>query len=77
MTTKTITITEDAYDFLNATREDYESFSDVIIRISGKTDLLELAGLLTNEEADILEKNVERSRKESNKRMERIRKALQ
>ncbi|MBI2565292.1 antitoxin VapB family protein [Candidatus Woesearchaeota archaeon] len=77
MATKTITITEDAYDFLSAKKEDYESFSDVIKRLSGESDLLELAGLLTKEEADLVEKRIKESRKESNKRMERIRKSLQ
>ena len=30
MATKTITITEDAYERLNALKEDYESFSEAI-----------------------------------------------
>ena len=77
MSTKTITITEDAYDFLNVTREDYESFSDVIIRLGGKTELLDLAGLLTEEEAEIVEKKIQESRRETDKKMDKIRKLLQ
>ncbi|MBI5331939.1 MAG: antitoxin VapB family protein [Candidatus Aenigmarchaeota archaeon] len=40
MTTKTITIIEDAYNRLKKEKENDESFSDVIIRITEKRSVL-------------------------------------
>ena len=47
MATKTLTITEDAYGRLAALKEEDESFSDVITKITGKVSLLSIAGILT------------------------------
>ena len=49
MATKTLTITEDAYGRLAALKEEDESFSDVITKITGKVSLLSIAGILTEE----------------------------
>jgi len=76
MATKTITITEDSYQRLNALKEKNESFSDVIRRVTGKVKLTDFAGILTEEEADKLEKSIEENRKRSTKRMLRIREEL-
>lgn len=56
MATKTITITNEAYERLSAFKESKESFSDVIKKITGKYSLLDLVGVLTSEEANELEK---------------------
>ncbi|MBI5392840.1 antitoxin VapB family protein [Candidatus Woesearchaeota archaeon] len=70
MATKTITITHGAYEKLAAYKESTESFSDVINRIMSKHSLLDLIGVLTNEEANELKKNVADLRKRMRKRVE-------
>lgn len=56
MTTKTITLSEEAYTRLRSLKKDNESFSDVINRITGKVLLLELAGILDKSSAERLRK---------------------
>lgn len=72
MATKTISITEEAYERLKMKKEQNESFTDVINRITGKRSLLELAGILSNEEADKMEQVIKKSREASRKRMNKI-----
>ncbi len=56
MSTKTLTITEEAYDRLNAIKEPDENFSEVIARIAGRANIMEIASLLSETEAKDLEK---------------------
>lgn len=72
MATKTLTITEDAYERLAALKEGKESFSDVIVKHFPKHSLLELVGMLTPEEADVMKKAIAESRKASRARLNRI-----
>ncbi len=72
MATKTISITEEAYERLAAKKREKESFSDVITRITNKINILDFAGLLTSEEADRLEAAVKIGRARSRKRLESI-----
>lgn len=44
MATKTITITEEAYDRLEALKRDEESFSDLINRLTEDADRMAFAG---------------------------------
>ncbi|VVB80834.1 Putative antitoxin [uncultured archaeon] len=76
MSVKTITITEDAYTSLATLKEPGESFSDVVRRLSGKSSLLELAGILSRTEASELRKAVRKSRREIDKRVERVARRL-
>ncbi|MFH1073166.1 MAG: antitoxin VapB family protein [Nanoarchaeota archaeon] len=68
MATKTISITEETYERLMAKKNEKESFSDVINKITNKVSLLEFSGLLTSEEADALENDVKAARTLSRKR---------
>ncbi len=76
MTTKTITITEDAYDALKGSKDMDESFSKAILRITHKKSLKEFVGVLSEKSGDKLEeaiKEMRRSRAESReKRIVRI-----
>ncbi len=76
MATKTLTITEDAYGRLAAAKEENESFSEVINRITGKVNLLSIAGILAEEEADNLEKSIKEIRRKSTVRLRRIAKEI-
>lgn len=76
MSTRTISITEEAYERLRAKKEVRESFSDVIVRITKKGNIMDFAGMLTEKEADEMEKNIRESRKRSVLRAENVRKRL-
>lgn len=72
MATKTLTITEDAYERLAAHKENNDSFSDVIVKHFPKHSLLELVGLFTHKEVAQIRKNVQDLRGKPNTRMEAI-----
>lgn len=77
MSTKTLTITEDAYERLFALKEESESFSEVIRRITSKVKLSDFAGLLTETEAKTVHEKIKKMREASATRMKRIREQLQ
>ena len=77
MSTKCITITSEAYERLAALKEKKESFSDVIDKITNKRSLFELAGLLSDKEADKLETDIKELRKRMRKEIEKSAKELQ
>tara|TARA_Y100000310_G_scaffold323727_1_gene384537 strand:- start:298 stop:624 length:327 start_codon:yes stop_codon:yes gene_type:complete len=67
--TKTITITEEAYNKLKAKKLPKESFSQEIVRIVGDSgSIMDLAGAwsdMSDEEAERIEKGIENMRKSS------------
>lgn len=69
MSTKTLSITTEAYDRLKANKKHKESFTDVINRLTRKKSLLGFAGMLSKDEAEILENAVKKSRNESEQRL--------
>ena len=77
MTTKTLTITEDAYERFAKHKGKHESFSDVIVKNFPKHSLLELGGIFTPEEVSALRQRVTENRKLSRERMQRIAKRVQ
>ena len=76
MPTRTISITEEAYERLKAKKNNNESFSDIILKITGKAMLSDFAGILSKDEADKLEARIKASRANSRSRADRIRKRL-
>ena len=64
MSTKNISITEEAYRKLASLKRDKESFSDIILRVTGKAKLRNFFGILSKEAADKLELTIKKSRKE-------------
>ncbi len=68
MSTKTLTVKEEAYNRLLAKKKTNESFSDVILRITSGSSVLGLANILNKKEAESLEKNVLKNKKLFRKR---------
>ena len=59
---KSIRLSEEAYERLAAHERDDETFSDVVLRLAGERSLPELAGVLSDDEADALREAVEERR---------------
>lgn len=72
MATKTITITEEAYNLLKNMKEDKESFTDAIVKVAKKDSLSRLVGVLSHEEAEKMRKHIKDSRKRMNERVKKI-----
>lgn len=64
MSTKTISLSEDAYERLEAEKREGESFSDVVRRLTTGVKLTEYHGVLSEETADELEAAVAEARAE-------------
>lgn len=81
MTTKTITVTEEAYRTLVAMKQKNESFSQTILRVGKRRPLSDFYGILSKEAGEELKNNIaliKRNRTFSRKkRIEKITKALQ
>ncbi len=76
MATKTISITEEAYERLKMRKEPRESFTDIINRITEKRDIMEFAGILTDEDAEKMKDHIKKMRQSSTDRINRVREAL-
>lgn len=80
MATKTISLSEDAYERLKAEKKENESFSDTVSRITTPVKLSDFHGILSREAADELRDAVEEHRKrhteEHEERVERIKERL-
>lgn len=64
MASKTLTITEAAYERLAAEKRPGESFTDVILRLTKKRSLFDLPKYVTKKEADSIAEAVAESRRE-------------
>ena len=69
MAIKNIAISEEAYQRLKALKSGGESFTDVIERITRRSSILELAGVLSRKEGSDLKKRVEEIRDKSSHRI--------
>ncbi len=63
MATKTISVTEEAYNILKTKKEATESFSEVIVKLSGKKKLSSFFGALSEESVSTLENEINEMRK--------------
>ena len=59
---KSVRLSEEAYERLAAHKREEETFSEVVLRLAGERSLLELAGVLSDEEADALRDAVDERR---------------
>jgi predicted CopG family antitoxin len=69
---KSIRLSEEAYERLAAHKRDDETFSEVVLRLAGERSLLELAGILDDEEADALRDTVAERRSRRGDELEEI-----
>jgi len=76
MATKNISISVEAYERLKMMKEERESFTDVINRMTGKRSLLQLAGFLNDREAIQIKEHVKKLREDADKRIEMTREKL-
>lgn len=67
MSTKTVSLSEDAYERLKSLKKKKESFSDVVRRITDKTYLRNFHGVLSEKAAEELERSVTKIREEHEK----------
>lgn len=77
MAVKTITITEDAYARLAAQKEEGESFSEVICRMTGSASLFDLVGILSDQEAEAIERHIRERRANMRRRVQHIARELE
>ncbi|HIH20512.1 TPA: hypothetical protein HA244_04565 [Candidatus Micrarchaeota archaeon] len=63
MAYKNISLSVEAYAALKSLKHDAESFSHEILRLTKKTSVSEVAGILSHQEAEDLRKGVEEVRK--------------
>ena len=76
MSTKTITITEEAYNRLKSTKSEDESFTDAIMKITKKNPLDAFTGILSKAAADDVMVGIAKSRQKTNERMKLLRERL-
>ena len=69
---KSIRLSEDAYERLAAHKREDETFSDVVLRLAGERSLVELAGIHTDDEADAMREAVEERRARRSEDLESV-----
>ena len=76
MGSRNISISDEAYLRLSELKSRNESFTDVIYRLTNRTNILDLRGILKQENGKSLEKNIKESRRLSKERIDRLTKEL-
>jgi predicted CopG family antitoxin len=69
---RNIRLTEDAYQRLKSRKHTGESFSDTVERIAGERSLLDLAGILSDEEAEDMRDAIQEQEERSRERLDRL-----
>ena len=69
---RNIRLTEDAYQRLKSRKQEGESFSDTVERIAGERSLLDLAGVLSEEEAEKMREAIREQDDRSRERLDRL-----
>lgn len=69
---KSIRLSDEAYDRLKAHKKEDETFSEVVLRLSGERSLLELAGIFDDEETAAIEEAIAERRKRRRGELEAV-----
>ena len=69
---KSIRLSDEAYERLAARKEDDETFSEVVLRLAGERSLLDIAGVLDDDEANALRDAVEERRERRERELEEV-----
>ena len=69
---KSIRLSEEAYERLAAHKREDETFSDVVLRLAGERSLLELAGILDEEAAEAVQEAISERRARRRKDLEEV-----
>ena len=69
---RTVRLTEHAYQQLKRRKRPGESFSDTVERIAGERSLLELAGMLSEEDAEAMREAIDDREERSRDRLDRL-----
>jgi predicted CopG family antitoxin len=69
---KSIRLSDEAYDRLAAHKHDDETFSETVLRLAGERSLLDLAGILSDEEAEAVRDAVEERRSRRHEELEDV-----
>ena len=72
MGSKNISISDEAYLRLSELKLKNESFTELIYRLTNKTNVLDLKGIIKEDEGKSLEKNIRDSRKLTRERINKI-----
>ena len=67
---KSIRLSDEAYERLAAHKREDETFSEVVLRLAGERSLLDISGILSDEEADALRSAVEDRREQRAEELE-------
>jgi predicted CopG family antitoxin len=76
MGNKKISISDEAYLWLSELKYRNEIFTDVIYRLTSRTNVNDLNGIINEEEGKSLEENIKKSRKLSKERIDGITREL-
>lgn len=67
---RTLRLTQDAYRRLKRRKGNDETFSDTVVRLVGERSLLDLAGILTDEEAEEMRAAIEEQEDRTRERLD-------
>lgn len=71
MPSRTVNLSNEAYELLASRKADRESFSDVVKRLAGERSLFEIVGVLDEAQARRLHERVEAGRERARRRRKR------
>lgn len=69
---RNVRLTEEAYRRLKRRKEPGESFSDTVERLAGERSLLDLVGILSDEEAEAMRDAIEERDRRSRERLDEL-----